>query len=958
MNKGFVNIALTSASYKRPVQFATEAQEGLQQGELLKLTGPAIFLDKISGNGRKYIPESVHQQVAMLQPRIQQKALFGELDHPATDDINRMAYVQMQNVSHRIDAIWFDKDQQTYFITVTVLDTPNGRILKSIYDAGSPLFVSLRSLLDASKNRQNNGYIDAYMMALITIDFVSRPGFADAELHAVDTVSNESMLAVCESLDIFHTNKYSNMSKKQKRNKRYIPVLSMESFAGVATEPTKDFAANVTEFLADVLKNFPGDFTVDKFAEKYPDSMFNGMIVGLYEDTNELMIKDANTSTVALIELDSPNDGVFNVSDDAEISYYNTVQSQQSDTVQNANEMYPVIATEDYEPSEDFVQTANDVAEYLQENYPEVTEDNFDDISNALSEQFNVTAELTDDAIKITLGADGATISIEDGKVGSVTEFWSADAVGTEAEVGDKVRLIDANGEDIASGEITALGTYGECKDTIESEDADGAKIMSDAGVDDSADVIKIDNNWYFMEDGMTVEPIETAEPATESEVGETVNIIENGETIASGEVTEVSTVGEIRDELADDSALADVLETASDDTQAIQVDGAWYVITDDVTVEPVEDSEPANEFGGFKYKRPEEVQKGDRGFLGNGMMATVLAVSSRYNDVKKYDKNGKWRKESVRERGALYIAYKDVQGETGVAMYGNGFAVVRPEANESFAIGDTVEVNIDKPFTGVIDDVQQLGDIRDDLDSKFDEFSDDTTVYLIDGEWYVNDDLNIDETEQADVATEDIEDVIQQTDGNEPEPVKNDFNEQSNLDAGDDVQAVIVDDEDDDAKANKASATQQMYNIIDDDKVVIVDDDNDNDDEDQKPSDDDEDEDSKDADELTADTELAEEAQRIFNMPNSKYAGNYAIEHMPVAYKNIWGGLSAKAKAVVAKQAKNAQIANEAQNLKFWSSTNFVAVERACLLNKGKIEAAFESLKPVDARTKFLLRK
>lgn len=953
MNKGFVNIALTSASYKRPVQFATEAQEGLQQGELLKLTGPAIFLDKISGNGRKYIPESVHQQVAMLQPRIQQKALFGELDHPATDDINRLAYVQMQNVSHRIDAIWFDKSQQTYFITVTVLDTPNGRILKSIYDAGSPLFVSLRSLLDSSKNRQNNGYIDAYMMALITIDFVSRPGFADAELKAVDTVSNESMLAVCESLDIFHTNKYSNMSKKQKRNKRYIPVLSMESFAGVATEPTKDFAANVTEFLADVLKNFLGDFTVDKFAEKYPDSMFNGMIVGLYEDTNELMIKDANTSTVALIELDSPNDGVFNVSDDAEISYYNTVQSQQSDSVQNANEMYPVIATEDYEPSEAFMQTANAVAEYLQENYPEVTEDNFDDIADALSEQFNVTAELTDDAIKITLGSDGATISIEDGKVGSVTEFWSADAVGTEAEVGDKVRLIDANGEDIASGEITALGTYGECKDTIESEDADGAKIMSDAGIDDSTDVIKIDDNWYFMEDGMTVEPIETVEAATESEVGETVNIIENGETIASGEVTKVATVGEIRDELANDSALADVLETASDDTQAIQVNGAWYIITDDITVEPVE-ADAANEFGGFKYKRPEEVKKGDRGILGNGMPATVLVISSRYNDVKKYDENGKWRKESIRKRGVTYVAWKDIEGNTGVSMYGNGFSVIRPESMESFAIGDTVDVSGDAPFTGVIDDVQQLGDIRDDLDSKFDEFSDDTTVYLIDGEWYVNDDLSIEEAEQADIATEDIEDVIQQTDGNEPEPVKNDFNEQSNLDAGDDVQAVIVDDEDDDAKNNKASATQQMYNIIDDDKVVVIDDEDEDSDDDKKPSEDDD----EGADELTADTELAEEAQRIFNMPNSKYAGNYAIEHMPVAYKNIWGGLSAKAKAVVAKQAKNAQIANEAQNLKFWSSTNFVAVERACLLNKGKIEAAFESLKPVDARTKFLLRK
>ena len=46
---------------------------GLRTGELLRLTGPAIFLDKISGNGRRYIDESVHQQVADLQPEYKRK---------------------------------------------------------------------------------------------------------------------------------------------------------------------------------------------------------------------------------------------------------------------------------------------------------------------------------------------------------------------------------------------------------------------------------------------------------------------------------------------------------------------------------------------------------------------------------------------------------------------------------------------------------------------------------------------------------------------------------------------------------------------------------------------------------------------------------------------------------------------------------------------------------------------
>lgn len=89
--------------------------------------------------------------------------------------------------------------------------------------------------------------------------------------------------------------------------------------------------------------------------------------------------------------------------------------------------------------------------------------------------------------------------------------------------------------------------------------------------------------------------------------------------------------------------------------------------------------------------------------------------------------------------------------------------------------------------------------------------------------------------------------------------------------------------------------------------------------------------------------------------MPNSKFSGNYAIEHMPVAYKHIWSGLSSAAKATIAKQAENAQIANEAQNLKFWAATNFIAVERACLAAKGEVEAALESMQVVDPRAAFL---
>jgi hypothetical protein len=101
---------------------------------------------------------------------------------------------------------------------------------------------------------------------------------------------------------------------------------------------------------------------------------------------------------------------------------------------------------------------------------------------------------------------------------------------------------------------------------------------------------------------------------------------------------------------------------------------------------------------------------------------------------------------------------------------------------------------------------------------------------------------------------------------------------------------------------------------------------------------------------------ELAEEAQRIFNLPNSKFAGIKAIESMPIAFKHVWSGLTPAAKSVIAKQAQNAQIANEADIREFWSNTNFVAIERACLVNKGKLEAAVESLQTIDPRKAFLM--
>lgn len=811
---------------------AVESQ-GLRTGELLVLEGPAMPLSKISGNGRKYIPESVHTAVAELQPRIAAKALFGCLDHPDdTTDLAKLAYVKMQDVSHRIDALWYNKADDTYYIRITVLDTPNGRILKAIHDAGSPIYVSLRSLLDPARNVQRNGYYDAWMLVLVTIDAVSRPGFADAELKAVDIASTEA-LAVCESLNLFKHSRIFETMKKSKSPK-YIPAIGLESIQGVQTEPAPEFKEKVVAFVADLLEKFPGKFTVSDFATTYPDSVFDGCVICIYEDTAEIMMRDSATPTVAMLQLDKLADGEFQLGKDATTSYFNTEVAANSDTVQGepASEMYPIISIEDYTPSEGFMKLAQDVADYLRANYGNgFTKAQFEDeISRVLAEKFNVTASIDttedqqnelkfvsndgSDAASIILTVDGDTMT-----PGQLSEFWQP---GTEAEVGDNVKLVDASGDTIVSGEIQATGLFGDLKNTIENEDPDGYALMQNADVSDDTIVYCIAGNWYYAEDGMSIEMVE-AEPGTEAEEEPTI------------------VMGAIE---APIGSQVEVCESTID-----------------------------------------------------------------------------------------------------------GHPVEGPVAAE-----DEDKVQTDVIATGELEDCGTFGEKKDQIAEEDEEgynkmlemdCEDDTEVAKVDGDWYAMQPGMVVRECDAQPAKESIE-ATQQTEGDQPDPLPTDKHFGNGKEGDSEaITATVIDEGDKTGEGAQQAMTGQMYEIVEGDNAQVTDN-ADGQHQDPKPS-------ETDTDPNDAPAALAEEAQRIFNMPNSKFSGNYAIEHMPVAYKHIWSGLSDAAKTTIAKQAQNAQIANEAQNLKFWASTNFIAVERACIAAKGEVEAALESMQVVDPRAKFL---
>ena len=97
----------------------------------------------------------------------------GELDHPDDSVIN------LKNVSHMIvDCWWEGKDVMG---KIKVLDTPSGRILKDLINAGVKLGISSRGLGSVKESMGDTVVEEDFQ--LICFDIVSEPSTPDAYVY-------------------------------------------------------------------------------------------------------------------------------------------------------------------------------------------------------------------------------------------------------------------------------------------------------------------------------------------------------------------------------------------------------------------------------------------------------------------------------------------------------------------------------------------------------------------------------------------------------------------------------------------------------------------------------------------------------------------------------------------------------------------------------------------------------
>jgi hypothetical protein len=141
------------------------------------ITGIFMQAEKQNRNGRVY-PMNILSKEADRYNReyVSKNRAFGELGHPENPQIN------LDRVSHMITKLY--PDGTNFIGKAKILDTPNGKIVKSLLDGGASLGVSTRGV---GSLRAHNGYQqvqDDFKLATAA-DIVADPSAPDAFVQGI-----------------------------------------------------------------------------------------------------------------------------------------------------------------------------------------------------------------------------------------------------------------------------------------------------------------------------------------------------------------------------------------------------------------------------------------------------------------------------------------------------------------------------------------------------------------------------------------------------------------------------------------------------------------------------------------------------------------------------------------------------------------------------------------------------
>jgi hypothetical protein len=134
------------------------------------LTGVMQRADAQNGNGRIYPRSILEREMGNYQKLIKERRALGELDHPD------QAVINLANASHLVTESWWDGND--VMGKIQILNTPSGKILRSLVESGVTLGISSRGMGSVTENAQGTIVEDDFN--LVCYDMVSEPSTTGA----------------------------------------------------------------------------------------------------------------------------------------------------------------------------------------------------------------------------------------------------------------------------------------------------------------------------------------------------------------------------------------------------------------------------------------------------------------------------------------------------------------------------------------------------------------------------------------------------------------------------------------------------------------------------------------------------------------------------------------------------------------------------------------------------------
>jgi hypothetical protein len=197
------------------VKMITEEKNGVKT---LYIQGPFLVAEMKNRNGRMYKTDTLAKEVNRYNEEyVTKNRAFGELGHPDSPSIN------LDRVSHLITSLKQEGNQ--WIGKAKILETPMGKIAKSLMEGGATLGVSSRGMGSLKEVNGVNVVQDDYYLATAA-DIVADPSAPGAFVQGI--MEGKEWMFVEGKIEEIDVNSYYEQIKKAKQ--RQIEDISLKIF--------------------------------------------------------------------------------------------------------------------------------------------------------------------------------------------------------------------------------------------------------------------------------------------------------------------------------------------------------------------------------------------------------------------------------------------------------------------------------------------------------------------------------------------------------------------------------------------------------------------------------------------------------------------------------------------------------------------------------------------------------